>query len=585
MQSDKVVCVFDYGHSLTPHWLMDSIEEWVALFWKDKHLSQFDPFPYQVYNFSAFEADWKQRIEKAGEEIEKVYMFINPPHTRLQETIEKISTEKIQCVMLIHREAECAVPTMFTREQSLEIYGIDLKLVVIEKRKQEEELPLMKVKTTLTETEIQLAWKMLKQDKDLDVELWEKKQCPKHLLFIPKEEREKLLFDKHRSALAMHGTVRQTLESLVDNYWWTTLEEDVISYIKSCDICQMARPHKVEKGDVLPYPINEPYKRIHMDILTMDEDEEGYRYILNITDSATKLTKGGAMKNKTEMDCAKVFAECWILQEPGVPGTIVTDADGAFVAGMFGQLYKMYGVKHFTTSPYHSQANGQVEVRHKIMREKVRFLLTEEKLPLTEWRKYLTLIYDKINRTNGNLGKSAYSLTTGHSRKSIAGEKRELEQTKDGYDWYKDLIKNRHEAMKKDVKNRGNNQLKINTKKLMKGDLIIIKKNTRSKNDLIFDGPFVIHKVERGVTVHYYKENDSGNVLKRHISEIVRYYGNSNNPIDKAYEVQEIVDHKRNGRSTLYLVRWKNFDSSYDSWLSQAQLNHAKKLLEQYKAK
>jgi hypothetical protein len=104
-------------------------------------------FPYQVYNFSAFECDWKERIHNLGEEMEKAYLFLNPPLTRLKETLEKIETQGMPCILLVDKDEKIRLSSMFTREQSLEIYGVDLKLVVIDSSLSDDILPLLKVES------------------------------------------------------------------------------------------------------------------------------------------------------------------------------------------------------------------------------------------------------------------------------------------------------------------------------------------------------------------------------------------------------------------------------------------------------
>jgi hypothetical protein len=49
------------------------------------------------------------------------------------------------------------------------------------------------------------------------------------------------------------------------------------------------------------------------------------------------------------------------------------------------------------------------------------------------------------------------------------------------------------------------------------------------------------------------------------------------------YEVQEILDQRKRGRVTEYLVRWRGFGEEEDSWEPERNLKDARKIIEEYK--
>ena len=54
---------------------------------------------------------------------------------------------------------------------------------------------------------------------------------------------------------------------------------------------------------------------------------------------------------------------------------------------------------------------------------------------------------------------------------------------------------------------------------------------------------------------------------------------------EKEYEVEAIIAHKKEGRGHLYLVRWKGYPSSENSWEPEGNLTHSRELLNEYKKK
>ena len=51
----------------------------------------------------------------------------------------------------------------------------------------------------------------------------------------------------------------------------------------------------------------------------------------------------------------------------GVPREVVTDGGPQFMSRQFESLLRKYHVQHRVSSPYHPQANGQVESTNKVI--------------------------------------------------------------------------------------------------------------------------------------------------------------------------------------------------------------------------
>ena len=49
------------------------------------------------------------------------------------------------------------------------------------------------------------------------------------------------------------------------------------------------------------------------------------------------------------------------------------------------------------------------------------------------------------------------------------------------------------------------------------------------------------------------------------------------------YEVKAIVTHKPQGQRNLYLVKWKGYPTSDNTWEPVRNLDNAKQILEEYK--
>jgi transposase InsO family protein len=89
-------------------------------------------------------------------------------------------------------------------------------------------------------------------------------------------------------------------------------------------------------------------------------------YILVCTDYVTKWVKEKSLFRDTEKSIVEFICED-IFTRFSVPHEIVTDQGTQFTSKMMRELTKKYGIKHCKSSPYHPQANGQVEYINKFL--------------------------------------------------------------------------------------------------------------------------------------------------------------------------------------------------------------------------
>jgi transposase InsO family protein len=89
-------------------------------------------------------------------------------------------------------------------------------------------------------------------------------------------------------------------------------------------------------------------------------------YILVCTDYVTKWVEAKALFRATEKSVVEFIYED-IFTHFGVPREIVTDQGTQFTSKLMKELTEKYGIKHCKSSPYHPQANGQVESTNKVL--------------------------------------------------------------------------------------------------------------------------------------------------------------------------------------------------------------------------
>ena len=87
-------------------------------------------------------------------------------------------------------------------------------------------------------------------------------------------------------------------------------------------------------------------------------------YIIVCTDYLTKWAETKAIKAATEEKVAEFLREN-IFYKFGYPRELVTDQGSQFTSNLIEDLLAHHKIKHRTSTPYHPQENGQVEVTNR----------------------------------------------------------------------------------------------------------------------------------------------------------------------------------------------------------------------------
>jgi hypothetical protein len=161
---------------------------------------------------------------------------------------------------------------------------------------------------------------------------------------------------------------RTAYKVLYLGYYWPTLFRDAKEYGKSCDSCQrMGKLVQIDEMPLKPQVLIEPFERCGLDfvgpIMHMSRKK---KYILVCTDYVTKWVEAKALYQANEQSVVDLLFE-EIFTRFGVPREIVTDQGTQFMSKLLKLITHQYQIRHRTSSPYHPQANGQVESTNKVI--------------------------------------------------------------------------------------------------------------------------------------------------------------------------------------------------------------------------
>ena len=181
--------------------------------------------------------------------------------------------------------------------------------------------------------------------------------------FVPAALR-KAVFDSIHGHL--HPGIRRTTTLIREKFIWPGLEKDVRSWARACLGCQRAKVSRHNKPPIGTF--SEPdarFQHLHIDIVGPLPISHGKRYILTMIDRFSRWLEAIPVQDTLATTLAQVIIENWVCRF-GCPRIITTDNGSNLVQSVFPLLYRLLGISHTKTTPYHPASNAMVESRHKV---------------------------------------------------------------------------------------------------------------------------------------------------------------------------------------------------------------------------
>ncbi|RRC62447.1 reverse transcriptase-like protein, partial [Escherichia coli] len=195
-------------------------------------------------------------------------------------------------------------------------------------------------------------------------------------------------------------------------YYWPTLREDAIRYVRHCDACQKHsgmthRPSEPLHSVLIPWP----FMRWGMDIVGKLPPAPGQKvYLLVLTDYFSKWIEAAAYSQVRDKEVIS-FIQSNIIYRFGIPSEIMCDNGSQFISDKTRTFCEERGIKLVTSTPRYPQSNGLAESSNKVIINSIRKRLKGakgkwvEELPSVLW----------ANRTTPrtSTGQTPYSLVYG----------------------------------------------------------------------------------------------------------------------------------------------------------------------------
>lgn len=418
---------------------------------------------------------------------------------------------------------------------------------------------------------------------------------------IPSEEERKAIIQEQH--LLGHFSMETMTTSIWrEGYWWPGIRKDIQAFINTCIDCQRFDLKKEGYHPMKSIEASEPWDHIQIDLIgPLPTSTNGYSYILTIVDVFTGYSIIRSQKTKSEEETALSLWQ--VICDFGIPKIIQSDNGTEFVNKVVQQLTLLYGIDHRLITPYNPRANGQVERKNK---EVSRLLKKEMMAASDKWEQLLpfcqlSLNYKELERT----GSKPFELFFGRpfnlfmDYNDVTSELSISDILKQRLEHLKHLHAVVYPAISEEVslKRKERNQKFDNTHKILEtlkpGMIVMVLDQTRkSKWDPIYEGPFTISRVTRNGT--YYLLDNTGKELNLRFAvnqlkvlDVPSGKGLTDSNLndsesmitkiveEEAFEIEEILDHQldKEKKNYNYLIHWKGYDDSYNSWINESQFN------------
>ena len=196
-------------------------------------------------------------------------------------------------------------------------------------------------------------------------------QNPRPLL--PEEQRSLVLNLLHHQD---HPSAKETLRRTSTDYYWPHMREEVESFVRTCHPCQVAKQSPTIKAGTGRFPVpDQRFSAIHLDVVGPLPPSNGFRYLLTAFCRTSRWLEAFPMKQATSEECCRAFME-WTSRF-GVPHVAISDNGNTFVANLYKDIMKTFGVEVRFTPAYHAATNGAIEKRHQTIKNSLKACLID----------------------------------------------------------------------------------------------------------------------------------------------------------------------------------------------------------------
>lgn len=422
--------------------------------------------------------------------------------------------------------------------------------------------------------------------------------------YVPSTLREQLVKEIHEHPLHGHQGVGKTISRLRRSYDFPGSRSMVQQVIKSCDKCNKSKAARhAPYGELQPIPPPErAWQTVTMDfIVKLPKSKEpmtgvSYDSILVIVDKLTKYAYYiPYMESSDAKDLAYMFFKTVIAQH-GLPTKIISDRDKLFTSNFWKCLMETMRIKQNLSTAFHPQTDGQTEIMNQILEQYLRCYVNYQQNDWVEWLPLAQWAYNSANIEN--IGMSPFRANYGFDptieihathivnapaataqAATITEIQKELQQEwiflQNRMKYYADKKRlpapileegNKVYLIRKNIKTRRPSD-KLDWKKI--GPFFIKRKLSDTNYELSLPEGMRIHPIFHISLLE--KAPDESTIATRITVDD-----------SSEYEVERILKVRGSAKRRQYLIKWKGYADSENTWEPVKNLTNCSTELERF---
>lgn len=423
-------------------------------------------------------------------------------------------------------------------------------------------------------------------------------------IYVPSMLRQTVFRILHTDPTAGHPGRDATLESIRRDYYWPNLRSDVEEWIRSCDACQRNKvKNRQPHGDLKPIDVTpRPWGVVTSDLVTGLPPCHGYDSIWTVTDKRTKMVH--INETVTTLDSRGLYQLYLrrVFSAHGTPDKFITDRGPQYSSRFAKEANKNLLIETALSTAYHPQTDGQSERTNQEVEQVLRAVVSYHQ---DDWVDWLPVVEFALNNrykkslkstpfyTNygfhpqiGSLPKIdtpvlSVEAFVSHVQQVQKDTKKALEQA--ALDMKRFYDRHRSKAP----------EFKVGQKVLLDNADLAINRPSRKLAERR-SGPF---KILERIGTHAYKL-DLPQQWKTvhpvfHVSKLEPYHEDPENPNfpspppdviegEPEWEVEQILDSKFAYNRLHFLVKWKGWPDSENSWEPEQNLENSPESIQEF---
>lgn len=345
-----------------------------------------------------------------------------------------------------------------------------------------------------------------------------------------KHEINELMKEYHENVLyGGHFGQKKLLAKLRERFYWKNMSKSIANFVRNCEKCKLNKIQSKtrEEMKITPTP-NRPFNTIIVDTIgPLKQTEKHNVYAVSIICDLSKYLIMVPIPDKTAKNIAKaIFEKVFLIYGPVLE--IRTDRGTEYKNKLIGEICKTLNIDHKLSTAYHHETLGAIERNHRTLNEYIRIYANN----IEEWDEYVqyfTYCYNVAKHAAFDNKYSPYELIFGKTPREfneiLKRNRIEPIYNIDNYLLelkYKLQIANdqaRQFVMKNKEISKQYYDRKLNIINLKIGDKIKIIREPRNKHKQLYDGPFLVHKIDNE-NIIYLNNNKE---LTIHKNRVLKY--------------------------------------------------------------